>query len=117
MALRGAVMKNLPSTISFRSRAWLQWLGFEATIPGSPLAAKGTSKDTGWLASAFLALLICLAIAAFCWMQRRERIVEQYAEEESRMRNTIAEAQLPDMSASIKPSGSKEHVGKQQCLI
>ena len=25
--------------------------------------------------------------------------------------------QLPDMSASIEPSGSKEHVGKQQCLI
>mmetsp|Transcript_1423 Transcript_1423/g.3305 ORF Transcript_1423/g.3305 Transcript_1423/m.3305 type:complete len:342 (+) Transcript_1423:63-1088(+) len=113
MALRGAVMKNLPSTISFRSRAWLQWLGFEATIPGSPLAAKGTSKDTGWLASAFLALLICLAIAAFCWMQRRERIVEQYAEEESRMRNTIAEAQASidqqvdlEIAAASAASGS-----------
>ena len=57
--------------------------------------------QAGWLASLFLALLICLAaaapevqqaknnvlsrgrsteIVAFFWMQRRERMIEQYAE-------------------------------------
>ncbi|CAE7675950.1 unnamed protein product [Symbiodinium pilosum] len=113
MALRSSV-KNLPSSSMFHSMAWpLRWVGLEAWI-ASPLAASEQETDEGgWLASVFLALLICLAIAAFCWMQRRERVIEQYAEEESRMRNTIAEAQASideqvdaEIAAASAASGS-----------
>mmetsp|Transcript_58763 Transcript_58763/g.110079 ORF Transcript_58763/g.110079 Transcript_58763/m.110079 type:complete len:344 (+) Transcript_58763:74-1105(+) len=114
MALRGFIASNLANTTLTQSVSsavsTLPWLLARSSNNETD---NGQNDDTGWMASAFLALLIVLAIVAFFWMQRRERMIEQYAEEESRMRNTIAEAQADidqqvdaEIAASSAATGS-----------
>lgn len=61
--------------------------------------SKGGSGAT--VAIIVLLILVALGIAAYFFMQRRERMIQAYAEEEARMRSSI-----PEMQARIDRQAS-----------
>lgn len=80
------VMNALRGTLSE-----LVWplAAFEAT------AAKTEEEGGGGatVAIIFLLLLVVMGVVGYFWMQRRERMIQAYAEEDARMRSSIPEMQ------------------------